>query len=157
MITEDPLPYGEKPVNKAIRPLKVLPFQKDPHQFKTYSSFWKREDLSGEEKSLVHIILAHINKDGECWPTHPQLCAMAGVGHCKLEKMLRKLREKGEIAWTHFRDQYGRKRNRYVVLSFKKPTPTNQLLANTSKSGVKHSTIYSYQKDHVKDDVEQYG
>lgn len=96
-MTDDPIPYGSDSVNKAIRPLKVLPFRKDPHQFKTYSAFWKREDLSAEEKGLIHILLAHTDKNGESWPTHPQLCLKAKMGHCKLEKMLRKLREMKEI------------------------------------------------------------
>lgn len=145
-MTDDPLPYEPECVNKTIRPLKILPFQKDPHKFRTYSAFWKREDLSAEEKGLIHIILSFTNKEGESWPTHPQLCAKARMGHCKLEKMLKKLRKMEEIDWTHFWDRYGRKRNRYTVLSFKKPTPTNQLLANTSKPVVKHSTIYPYRK-----------
>lgn len=162
-MTDDALPYGDESVNKTIRPFKkIVPFRKprvDLHRFQTYSNFWKREDLSGEEKALIHEILAHTDKNGESWPTHPQLCRMMKVGHCKLERMLRKLRTMGEISWVHFNDKWGHRRNKYVVLSFRKlanPTPTNELLATPSKPVVKHITRYS--KDNtVQDQVQEYG
>jgi helix-turn-helix protein len=127
--------------------VKVIPFRKrkDLHWFQTYSAFWKRTDLSAEEKGLIHVVLSHLDKDGKCWPTHPQLCAMAKIGHSKLEKMLKKLRKMGEIDWTHFTDEWGHRRCKYVVLSFRKseiPTPTNQHVATPSKSAGKHITIY---------------
>lgn len=151
-------PSGDKPV-------KVIPFRKrlDLHRFQTYSAFWKRSDLNLKEKGVIHVLLAHLDKNGECWPTHPQICAIAHIGHSLLEKILNKLRKMREIDWIHWTDEWGRKRNRYVVLSFKKlanPTPTNQVLAHPSKSAGKHSTIYLKAEDApttVKEDAAEYG
>jgi hypothetical protein len=142
--------------------VKVIPFKKrsDLHRFQTYSSFWKREDLDLDEKGLIHVLLAHLDKNGECWPTHPQLCRISGMGHSKLEKVLKTLRKKEEVDWVHFTDKWGHRRNRYVVLSFKKcgiPTPTNQQVATHSKSAGKHITIYPEGAERIEESPEKYG
>jgi hypothetical protein len=162
-MTEDPLPYGPENVNKAIRPFtKVVPFHRGEDNHKTWlpAWWWKRTDVSGEEKGLMAIIHSHANKQGDCYPTHPQLCQMAGIGHCKLERMLNQLRKKEEITWFNWRDKWGRNRCRYVLIGLRKriyPTPTNEVVATPSKAGGKHIAIYNKGAERIEEGPEKYG
>ena len=153
-MTEDALPYGSECVN--TQPLKVVPFKPDRHKVWLPASFLKREDVSAEDKGLVAVLTAHLNKQLACWPTHPQLVKMCGFGHCKLEKRLNSLKKRGHIWWAHFTDEYGRRRCRYTILCLN-PTPTNQVVATPSKAGGKHIAKYLKGKETVEEQSERYG
>lgn len=155
-MTEDPLPYGPEHVNMELRPLKVVPFKKE-HYFKSPSCFWKRTDISLEMKGLMGILQSHLNKDGACWPTKPQLQAMTGLGRQKVAKLLNRAKERKLITWARFTDEWGHKRNRYTLLFLRNPTPRNQPLATGSKSTLKVSTIYLEGQDTVKEQSAEYG
>jgi len=155
-MTEDPLPYGSENVNMALRPLKVVPFRKE-HYFKCPSGFWKRTDLSAEQKGMTGILLGHMNKESCCWPTHPQLQEMSHMGHRKVERILKELRVKKVIDWVHFHDEFGHRRNRYILLFLRNPTPENGLLATPPKRVVKVLAKYLKGKDTVEEQSERYG
>jgi hypothetical protein len=122
--------------------LKVVPFKKNCHKAWLPSEFLKREDVNAEDKGILAILCGYMDKSGCCWPTHPELERKVGFGHCKLEEKLRSLKKRGFIAWTHWWDEYGHRRNRYQMLFLRNPTPTNQLLATPLKPVVKHIAIY---------------
>jgi hypothetical protein len=107
-------------MNKEGHCEKIVPFRRGHgkprtrHFIRVDTALMEDERLSPEEKFCWIAIKRFVNKDGYCWPTGIQIGKLCNCHERAVNDKIRALKKAGWLDWTHFRDKWGHKRNKYI-------------------------------------------
>lgn len=77
----------------------------------------ERRDLSAMAKIVGLAVAAYADKDGQAFPTLPQIAADLSICVSSADKYLDELRAAKVLTWTLYRDEQRQQRRRYSLVS----------------------------------------